>query len=121
MDSEKEQYIRIMKGEMGPNASQREADRMAQTIYNRQNHREINGDLYSSSAYNTLSHSNHDYQLTAAQRAVFENAYNNRTSGNHGYLGWDTSNSSIKSNRYYEWTAGAKLDQHYYYTATKKK
>ena len=120
--SEESKYIRIMKGEIGPNATQEEANRMAQTIYNREHHPDVAKGLTNAGAYQTLRYPAHDYQLTPAQNQVFKNAYNSRTSGNHGNLGWDTTRNSIPSTNYYTWTAEPnKCGGHYFYNASKRK
>lgn len=118
MDSEMEQYIRIMKGEIGPDASQEEANKMAQTIYNRVRHPDIKSKLTNDNEYHTLKYSKQDYQLSPSQRALFEAAYNQRAAGQFKTVGWATTPTLIPSNKYYIWEAETYMTgRHYYYHA----
>lgn len=94
---------------------------MMQTIDNRVNHPDIKSNIYSSSEYQTLKHSRHDYKLNSQQQNILNQAWNQRNSvPNDGKLGWDTSQSSIKSNKYYTWKPEAsRTGQHYYYDAVR--
>lgn len=121
MDSEQEKYIRIMKGEIGPDASQQEANKMAQTIFNRVRHPDIRSNLTGINEYHTLRFPKQDYPLTAAQRQVFEAAYAQRAAGQFSTVGWATGRGLIPSNKYYIWEAEQqKTGKHYFYHATKR-
>lgn len=119
--TEKAQYIRIMKGEIGPNPTEAEANKMAQTIYNRSRHPAINCSLTNSNEYQTLNYPQHDYKLTEEAYKIFSDAYDQRADGDYDTVGWDTSSTSIKSNKYWKWTAEShKTGSHYYFTITKQ-
>lgn len=118
---ERADYIRIAKGELGPNASQAEINALMGAIHNRQNHRDIPHDLKDSSQYHTLKHPHHNYNLTPQQEQRFNQGYEQRTNPNNNFTAWDTSNSSIQSNRYYEWTPVSKIGSHHFYTCNPRK
>lgn len=112
------QYIRIAKGEIGPDASMEEIITMMQTIDNRQSHPSIRDNLQDPGCYDTLRYPNHDYALSPTQQARFEEAFSRRGSvANEGFLGWSTSNSAFQDNPYFTWTAIKKVGKHYYYRA----
>ena len=118
--SDEQQYIRITKGEIGPDGELHEIITMMQTIDNRRNHRDIRSNIQNSSEYQTLKYPGHNYQLSEAQMQKFRQAYATKDRvPNPGFLGWDTSDSSLISNRYYTWTpTQRKIGKHYYFTAT---
>ena len=121
MDSEMEQYVRIMKGEIGPDASQLEANKMAQTIYNLIRHRDIRSSLTNATEYHTLKYPNQDYPLSQAQRRVFETAYEQRANGDYHTVGWATTRTLIPSNKYYIWEAEQQpTGKHYFYHAMQR-
>lgn len=121
--SYKDQMFRIVRGEIGPsNLTQNEATKMFQTIENRIAHPDIKSDIYNPTEYNTLKYKNQDYNLSKEKNDILESAWQAKdTTKNDGKLGWDTSQDSIKSNKYYDWKADTtKTGAHYYYDAKKK-
>ncbi|KAL4435810.1 hypothetical protein ABPG74_015778 [Tetrahymena malaccensis] len=118
-DKDKNDYKRIVVGEIGPsNLSEKECVTMIHTIHNRINHKDIKSSLTNPNEYHTLKYEKQNYQLNQRQEGVFDQALNNINDyPNQHYLGWDTSSTSIKSNKYYEWKAEEKVGQHYFYSA----
>lgn len=122
--SHREQMDRIVKGEIGPNnLTVKEATTMYQTIQNRIDHKDIKSDIYNPNEYNTLKYEKQNYTLTPDQQQILDEAWARKdTEPNQGKLGWDTSKTSIHSNKYYDWKADEnKTGMHYYYDAKEKK
>lgn len=122
--TDKDQMFRIVKGEIGPNnLSVTEATKMFQTIENRIHHKDIKSNIYNSNEYNTLKYEKQNYKLNENQNQILEDAWKKKdTDSNNGKLGWDTSKTSIPSNKYYDWKADdSKTGMHYYYDASAKK
>ena len=90
---------------------------MMHTIENRMEHPDIKSDIYSDKEYHTLKYEKQDYKLSEEQSNVINRAFEEKDqTPNQNKLGWDTSQNSIKSNKYYEWTADPeKQGAHYYY------